>query len=272
MIFKKRLSFHSPPFASLSVVFFSLCVVSCIHSKYPAPVVEGWRHGASAKSDYVVKNGDTIYSIAWAFDQDYHALVVWNALKIPYSIYSGQRLKMHGPALRFPAAASRDSNKMTPSFLSPSMNNSAFFFWTWPLKAARIIHPFTPETKGIDFAAAPGTAVHSAAAGDVVYAGEGVKGYGKLILVKHNATDLTAYAYNATLLVREGQRVQAGQRIATVGRKPAGSYCLHFEIRRNGKPLDPKKVLPDGSVRKQRSEFPCQWNQKRIQWMMKRYT
>lgn len=208
-------------------ILFSLCSVSCMHSKHPAPVIEGWQHSASAHSDYVVKNGDTIYSIAWAFDQDYHALVAWNALKFPYSIYPGQRLKMHGSALHFHAASA--------------------LVWTWPLHTARIIHPFTPETKGIDFAAAPGTAVHSAASGDVVYAGEGVKGYGKLIIVKHNATDLTAYAYNATLLVSVGQRVQAGQRIATVGRKPAGSYCLHFEVRRNGKPLDPSKVLPDGN-------------------------
>ena len=117
--------------------------------------------------------------------------------------------------------------------------------WAWPAKG-RIIAGFsdTANLKGIDIAGAAGDAVHASAPGRVVYAGTGLRGYGKLIIIKHNATYLSAYAHNREILVKEGQQVTRGQKIAEMGNTDADQVKLHFEIRRLGKPMDPTKYLP----------------------------
>jgi lipoprotein NlpD len=117
--------------------------------------------------------------------------------------------------------------------------------WAWPAKG-RIIAGFsdTANLKGIDIAGTAGQAVHASAPGRVVYAGSGLRGYGKLIIIKHNATYLSAYAHNREILVKEGQQVARGQKIAEMGNTDADQVKLHFEIRRLGKPMDPTKYLP----------------------------
>jgi lipoprotein NlpD len=117
--------------------------------------------------------------------------------------------------------------------------------WAWPAKG-RIVAGFseTANLKGIDIAGTPGQAVHASAPGRVVYAGTGLRGYGKLIIIKHNATFLSAYAHNREILVKEGQQVTRGQKIAEMGDTDSDQVKLHFEIRRQGKPIDPTKYLP----------------------------
>ena len=117
--------------------------------------------------------------------------------------------------------------------------------WAWPAKG-RIIAGFsdTANLKGIDIAGTAGQAIHASAPGRVVYAGNGLRGYGKLIIIKHNATYLSAYAHNREILVKEGQQVARGQKIAEMGNTDAEQVKLHFEIRRQGKPMDPTKYLP----------------------------
>ena len=117
--------------------------------------------------------------------------------------------------------------------------------WAWPAKG-KIIAGFseTANLKGIDIAGTAGEAVHASAPGRVVYAGTGLRGYGKLIIIKHNATYLSAYAHNREILVKEGQQVTRGQKIAEMGNTDADQVKLHFEIRRLGKPMDPTKYLP----------------------------
>jgi lipoprotein NlpD len=117
--------------------------------------------------------------------------------------------------------------------------------WSWPAKG-KIIAGFseTANLKGIDIAGSAGQAVNASAAGRVVYAGTGLRGYGKLIIIKHNATFLSAYAHNREILVKEGQQVARGQKIAEMGNTDADQVKLHFEIRRQGKPMDPTKYLP----------------------------
>jgi lipoprotein NlpD len=117
--------------------------------------------------------------------------------------------------------------------------------WAWPAKG-RIVAGFseTANLKGIDIAGTPGEPVRASAAGRVVYAGSGLRGYGKLIIIKHNATYLSAYAHNREILVKEGQQVTRGQKIAEMGNTDADQFKLHFEIRRLGKPMDPTKYLP----------------------------
>ena len=115
--------------------------------------------------------------------------------------------------------------------------------WMWPAKG-KVLAPFTEVTKGMDIAGRKGSAVLAAASGRVVYAGVGLRGYGKLVIVKHNNTWLSAYAHNDNILVKEQQDVRKGQKIAEMGSSDTDQVKLHFEVRRQGKPVDPAKVLP----------------------------
>ena len=116
--------------------------------------------------------------------------------------------------------------------------------WTWPAKG-QLIEPYSRRgNKGLDIAGDLGQPVYAARGGRVVYSGSGLIGYGKLIIIKHNKSHLSAYAYNDRLLVKEGDNVTGGQRIAHMGRNNAKQVALHFEIRRNGKPVDPLRYLP----------------------------
>lgn len=120
--------------------------------------------------------------------------------------------------------------------------------WAWPSKG-KIIASFNEgaSLKGVDIAGKAGQPVLASAPGKVVYSGSGLRGYGKLVIIKHNKTFLSAYAHNSQILVREGQNVVKGQRIAEMGDSDADQVKLHFEIRRMGKPVDPLKYLPEGS-------------------------
>ncbi|MGH8761825.1 MAG: peptidoglycan DD-metalloendopeptidase family protein [Nitrosospira sp.] len=115
--------------------------------------------------------------------------------------------------------------------------------WIWPVKG-KVLEGFSESTKGIDIAGKSGQPVSASAAGKVVYSGAGLRGYGKLIIIKHNPTYLSAYAHNDKLLVKEGQTVAKGQKIAEMGSTDTNLVKLHFEIRKNGKPVDPLKHLP----------------------------
>lgn len=116
--------------------------------------------------------------------------------------------------------------------------------WIWP-SAGKIVAPFSESgNKGLDFAGKPGDPVIAAGEGKVVYAGSGLRGYGELVIIKHNATFLSAYAHNRKILVKEGQQVARGQKIAEMGSTDADTVKLHFEIRKQGKPVDPALYLP----------------------------
>ena len=115
--------------------------------------------------------------------------------------------------------------------------------WMWPVKG-KVLASFSEAAKGMDIAGRKGAPVLAAASGRVVYAGAGLRGYGKLVIIKHNDTWLSAYAHNDSILVKEQQDVKKGQRIAEMGASDTDQVKLHFEVRRQGKPVDPSKVLP----------------------------
>jgi len=115
--------------------------------------------------------------------------------------------------------------------------------WIWPAKG-KVIAGFTEATKGIDIAGRKGAPVVAAAGGRVVYAGQGLRGYGKLVIIKHNETWLSAYAHNDNIVVKEQQDVKRGQKIAEMGSSDTDQVKLHFEVRRQGKPVDPARLLP----------------------------
>ncbi|HEX6551049.1 MAG TPA: peptidoglycan DD-metalloendopeptidase family protein [Gammaproteobacteria bacterium] len=203
---------------------------------------------------YTVKPGDTLYSIAWRYGLDYHDVANWNGIGSDYLIKPGQTLRLSSPAggARGTAAAiagTNTNNSVSARTVSaddsftPAAGNVA---WNWPV-SGRVIRQFHADSnlaKGIDISAARGTDIRAAAAGKVVYAGSGIIGYGKLIIIKNSEQFLSAYADNDQMLVKEGDIVQAGDRIATMGLGRDGHPLLHFEIRRNGKPVDPLQYLP----------------------------
>ena len=195
---------------------------------------------------YQVQPGDTLYSIAWRFGLDYHDLARWNGIGSDYLIKPGQTLRLYAPAVAAtPPVAQAAAHNQPPARPAASVGFGTVT-WQWPVdgRVIRLFHPDNPLSKGIDISGDRGTDVRAAAAGKVVYAGSGIIGYGKLIIIKDSEHFLSAYADNDEMLVREGDSVRAGDLIATMGLDRNGHPLLHFEIRRNGKPVDPLNYLP----------------------------
>ena len=162
------------------------------------------------------------------------------ALKLPYSKQAIAKLKAPEEAL--PAAVKNSKNE-NPTELNAAARDKGGIQWIWPTEG-RISGHFLKSTKGMDISGKIGQPVLASAAGKVVYSGTGLRGYGKLIIIKHNNAYLSAYAHNNKLLVKEGQTVSRGQVIAEMGKTDSKLVRLHFEIRKNGKPVDPLKYLP----------------------------
>ena len=184
---------------------------------------------------YVVRPGDTLYSIAFRHGLSHSDLAGWNDLDDPTRIYPGQQLRLTVPAKR---TASRPIARPPPPVERID--------WRWPTDG-RLVTAFdvSSNTKqtGILIDGQPGQPVVAAADGQVVYAGSGLKGYGKLIIIQHSTRYLSAYGHNAALLVEEGDDVARGQKIATMGEMAAARPRLHFEIRLDGEPVDPMPLL-----------------------------
>jgi len=212
----------------------------------------------------VVQRGDTLYSLARANGVAVADLARWNGLQPPYTIYPGQRLQLGERKGTGTAAAPRPagstasaggtaasgkpaaSTSTTPAPATPAAPPSSGFAWRWPAQGV-LLNTFVPGNntrQGIDIGGTSGQEVVAAADGVVVYSGAGLVGYGELIIVKHNEQWLSAYGHNRARLVNEGQVVKAGQQIAEMGRTGAARDMLHFEIRYNGKPVDPLLYLP----------------------------
>ncbi len=220
------------------------------HRTSPPPVrVSTPRYGATA----VVQRGDTIYHIATVNGITALDLALWNGIAPPYTIHPGQRLRLYpgaAPVARgTPPAPPRSSASAPPPSSPPAVAEipaNAPSSWRWPTEGSMVgsYAAGDPTRQGIDIAGSAGQPVRAAADGVVVYSGSGLVGYGELIIVKHNDQWLSAYGHNRARLVNEGQLVKAGQQIAEMGRSGAARDMLHFEIRYNGKPVDPQAYLP----------------------------
>jgi len=191
---------------------------------------------------HIVRTGETLYTIAWRYGMDHRDLARWNGLGDGSLIYPGQVIRLYPPQGGRTAAAPR----APPPAPLPSIPAGPSPDWAWPTRGAIAVEfGERPGTgSGVLIAGRSGQPVLAAAAGRVVYAGGGLIGYGQLIILKHNDTYLSAYGYNASLLVTEGEVIRKGQRIATMGEGPGQKPRLHFEIRRNGKPVNPRQYLP----------------------------
>lgn len=202
----------------------------------------------------IVLQGETLYSIAWRYRLDYRTVAGWNAISSPYTIYPGQHIRLTPPVTapvlvrRVPARRPAPAPKRARHVPVPRavVVRRGPLHWQWPTQGT-IISSFSSAQvgrKGLDIAGKFGQPVYAAASGRVVYSGSGLRGYGKLIIINHNNTYLSAYAHNSRLLVRENAQVTRGQRIADMGDSGADRVMLYFEIRRNGKPVNPMKYLP----------------------------
>jgi lipoprotein NlpD len=192
---------------------------------------------------HVVRKGETLHSIAWRYGKDPADVARWNRLGDGSLIYPGQVIRLTPPS----GASARGASSGAGSRQSlPSIPAQPPPAWAWPTRG-RISVEFGGKPgsgTGVLIDGRAGQAVVAAASGRVVYAGGGLIGYGQLIILKHNDTYLSAYGHNAKLLVKEGQAVRKGQQIATMGEGPERKPRLHFEIRRNGEPVNPRQFLP----------------------------
>ncbi|WP_159879264.1 MULTISPECIES: peptidoglycan DD-metalloendopeptidase family protein [Aquitalea] len=191
---------------------------------------------------YRVRPGDTLYRIALNHHQSVGNLVAWNKLPDPASINAGQLLRISPANTGQPKPTASSTGKtQAPATTRPA---SAVIALQWPVRGTLLGKFNGSSNKGIDIAGKAGDPVRAAASGTVAYAGKGIRAYGNLLIIKHGNDYLTAYAHNQTLLVKEGQTVQAGQQIATLGHSGSSHDMLHFELRRQGKAIDPLSALP----------------------------
>lgn len=225
-----------------------------------APVVSIGNQVPVMKGTHIVKAGETLYEIAWGYGRDYRDLAMANHISPPFVIYPGQKLTLIPPSksqqnkANFAFAPASQPNitkkKELANVAAQSKTQPQMVFnnrWDWPVKG-NIIQHFSTQgphmSKGIDISGKLGASVRAAAPGKVVYSGSGLRGYGQLIIVKHNEDFLSAYAHNSRLLVKEGDSIGQGQTIAEMGHSDTDKVKLHFEIRKNGQPVNPLNLLP----------------------------
>ncbi len=259
----------------LSGLGLALCLAAACGHKPQAPVEDRYQRSSPAARSYQVQRGDTLYSIAFRYGLDYRRVAAANRIPAPYTIYPGQYITLSEASLQPPPTAAatpgpttgagaatrptapsqaKKSPPVTKSSSGPATTTAdpgtvgsasqPVSSWRWPARG-RVIRGYSSSVhKGIDIEGRRGDPVLAAASGRVVYAGNGIVGLGELLIIKHNDIYLSAYGHNDRLLVAEGEVVQAGQKIALQGSSGTDRVKLHLEIRREGKPIDPKKVLP----------------------------
>jgi len=254
-----------------------------VSNVYSANVLSERNRNEIKSSQYTVKKGETLYSIAWRANSDTRKIARLNKLSSPYRIYPGQKLFLvesqvkktpevsknkvsHKKSTKSSTSNKKSSPKNTlastkkqaygknvsaqKSYQNSTLPSSGFSQkisrWQWPVKG-KVVEYFSNSAqgnKGIDISGRRGTKIKSSAKGKVVYAGSALRGYGKLIIIKHNDDYLSAYAHNDRILVKEQQQINRGDVIATMGDTDANKVMLHFEIRFRGKSVNPLKYLP----------------------------
>jgi lipoprotein NlpD len=217
--------------------------------------VERARAALRAPSQYRVRKGDTLISIAWRFELDHRELGRLNTIRPPFTIFPGQILQ-----LKPRAAQGRQSNpgvtatapRPSPTQSSPLQKKSKSTKpvakvlstkWAWPV-AIKAQREFSRTNKGMDYLmTAKHRQIKAASTGSVVYAGNGIGGYEQLIIIRHQEDLLSAYSFNGQTVVKEQDRVKAGQKVADISITGRGSQKLHFELRKNGSPINPRTII-----------------------------
>ena len=188
----------------------------------------------------MVKRGDSLHGIAWRFGVDYRDLVIWNGISNSDLIYEGQILNLKGSMI------SRGKKALFGRMKPKSRDNldaASGIEWLGRSGSTKAIRE-SGKISGLEIKGEEDDPIYSAAKGKVVYSGNGLKGYGELIIIKHNNSFLSAYAHSKVRLVTEGDVIGSKQEIARMGATGSDSVMLYFEIRRNGKAINPKLYLP----------------------------
>jgi lipoprotein NlpD len=249
-------------FAFAIVCAWTFLVTGCVTTQRSVPVMDmAAIEKIPSSGSHKVKRGESLYSIAWRYGLDYVFLAKRNNLNAPYHLHYGQILRLKGPivlprpldAKASPPFTPIDTAKRIPkvftAHLKPAIQiaranailaepNSEVLAWRWPVKG-QVVGNFSRSNKGLNIRVHMGDPVLATAAGKIVYCGSGIRGYGNLIIIKHNSVFLTAYAHSNILFVKQGDRVVAGQKIAEMGEPSIKKSILHFEIRRSGQPVNP---------------------------------
>ena len=243
-----------------AAVLFVAGLTACSNFPLP-PVSEQGKVLRQPEAEYrLVQPGDTLYSIAWESGRDFQDVARWNHISPPYLIQPGQRLRLFPPAgvektsrpePRSPVGP--ESQKKTtpdkPEAATPARRApvaaAGQLSWIWPTRGDLLErYSANGPNKGIDIAGKKGQPILAAEAGQVVYHGGGLRGYGQLIIIKHNADFLSAYAHCDKIYVKEGNVIKRGQKIADMGSSGTDRAKLHFEVRYRGAPVDPQDYLP----------------------------
>lgn len=259
-----------------AVLLLASLLSACAGPTGGVPVDDRSRGSSRAEQvtsgSHIVQRGETLYQIAFRYGWDWKALAANNKLRQPFTFYPGQRISLEPRSASVaravtPTPTTRPSSsapvRTTPTPVpapvkstaqkqpvtknpTPTPAPAALTGWQWPAQGPLIarFQSSVSLNKGIDIAGQLGQPVFSAANGTVVYAGRGLIGYGDMIIIKHDDDFLSAYAHNSRLLVKEGEQVRVGQKIAEMGSSGTDRVKLHFEIRRRGQPVDPLGYLP----------------------------
>jgi lipoprotein NlpD len=231
------------------LLFCAIFLVACTDGETSyAPVVDATGiENIPASGVHRVHTGETLYSIAWRYGLDYRQLAMLNKISPAYHVRSGEKLYLRAGAHSVVAPVqqmiiSQPVPQTQPDFNVDREPTASVNYWQWPAHG-RVLGGFSNTNKGLNIAGTLGAPVYAAAGGKVVYSGHGLRGYGNLIIIKHNSLFLTAYAHNSKNLVLEGQFVKSGQIIAEMGKTGTTRVMLHFEIRREGLPVNPLDYL-----------------------------
>lgn len=229
-----------------------------------APVVSLEARQPITKGHHTVLLGETLYAIAWEYGHDYRDLAAANHIAPPYRIYPGQKIALNSelrvvkkrssvaeqsmPTTKIAKVTAPDKSLIKTEVPVATAMAGA---WRWPAQG-KVIKAFSTKeyafNKGLDIAGTLGAPIYAAQNGKVVYSGGGLRGYGQLVIIKHNDAFLSAYAHNHRLLVKEGDPIKQGQVIAEMGQSDTDRVKLHFEIRKNGQPVNPTLFLPKLAV------------------------
>lgn len=231
------------------VALLSLSLIACSSNKAGSSKASV---GSYSGSVYTVKRGDTLYRISRMTGSSVGTLARLNGISAPYTLEIGQKIHVKSSS----GSSKSKKTAVAKSTKSPSSSRSSIAkvapppvgskCWRWPT-TGKIIEPFSNSeggNKGIDIAGSRGQPIYASAAGTVVYVGDQLRGYGNLVMIKHSEDYITAYAHNDTTLVNNGQKVSAGQKIATMGSTGSNTVNLHFQIRYRATAIDPQRYLP----------------------------
>lgn len=232
----------------------------------PKTILETLGKSAEHKQHHIVAKGDTLHSIAWTYNLDYKNIARWNDISKPYIIYPRQIIRLTKPPNEKSSAdktvdpairemTERKTKTVKKTFkktvkkpTKKTVKKIVTIKWQWPTEGKLIKSNSLISRKGVDIVGKEEQPIKAAAPGKVVYAGSSILGYGKLVIIQHDTTYLSAYAHNSVIMVKEGDGVASGQQIAKMGHDSNGEALLHFEIRKNGNPVNPMGYLPKKKI------------------------